>query len=401
MEQVTIHILLVEDSPTDAVMLNRIFSRANPQKWYITHVEELEEAIEISTNNSQLNNPNSRQENYHNRKFDVVLLDLSLPDSIGLETLKEYRAAVPDIPVVVLTGLNSEDLALQAMAQGAQDYIVKDDITMPRLERAIRYSIERGEILNKLRESEEKTRKALAREQELNELKSNFVAMVSHEFRTPMTIIRSSVEILEYHGSTLNDERRLKYFLRIQNAIDKMLQLLDDILFINKAESAKTKYQPIELNLEEFCLEITEINQLSTKNQYEIIFNYQGECTQVEMDEDLLSCILSNLLSNAIKYSHSHSKIHFDVICKDHNAIFRIQDQGIGIPAKDQGHLFQNFYRASNVQNIQGTGLGLAIVKKCVDMHAGKIEMESEIGLGTTVIVTLPLICSVQFSSCS
>lgn len=399
MEQITIHILLVEDSPTDAVILNRIFSRANPKKWQITHVEELEAAIEISTNNSDLNQEHSQLENYHNRKFDVVLLDLSLPDSIGLQTLKEYRAEVPHIPVVVLTSLDSEDLALQAMAQGAQDYIVKDDITMPRLERAIRYAIERGEILNKLRESEEKTRQALAKEQELNQLKSNFVAMVSHEFRTPMTIIRSSVEILEYHGTNLSEERRLKYFLRIQNAIDKMLHLLDDILFINKAESAKTKYQPIALSLKDFCLEITEINQLSTKNQYEIIFNYQGECTQVEMDEDLLSCILSNLLSNAIKYSHKHSKIYFNVICKDQTATFCIQDQGIGIPLKDQADLFQNFYRASNVQNIQGTGLGLAIVKKCVDMHAGKIEMESQLGVGTTVTVTLPLICTTQGKS--
>ncbi|MTJ11472.1 hybrid sensor histidine kinase/response regulator [Anabaena sp. UHCC 0187] len=396
MEQTTIHILLVEDSPTDVVILNRIFSRANPKKWHITHVEQLEEAIQISANSSQLNQGNFPLENDNNRKFDVVLLDLSLPDSIGIETLKEYRAAVPDIPVVVLTGLDSDDLALQAMGEGAQDYIVKDDITMPKLERAIRYAIERGEILNKLRESEEKTRQALAREQELNELKSNFVAMVSHEFRTPMTIIRSSVELLEHHGANLNEERRLKYFLRIQRAIDKMLQLLDDILFMNKTESVKMKYQPVLLDLEKFCLEIIEINQLSLKNQYKIIFNYQGKCEQVEMDEDLLGCILSNLLSNAIKYSHKHGQIYFDVICTDHNATFCIQDQGIGIPPKDQGDLFQNFYRASNVQNIQGTGLGLAIVRKCVDIHEGKIEMKSEIGVGTTVIVTLQLQCAVQ-----
>jgi signal transduction histidine kinase len=393
MEQINIHILLVEDSITDVVILNRIFSRANPQKWQITHVEELEKAIEISTNNSQLNQDNSQLENCHNRKFDVVLLDLSLPDSIGIDTLKEYRAAVSDIPVVILTGLDNEDLALQAMAEGAQDYIVKDDMTISRLERAIRYAIERGEILNRLRESEENTRQALAREQELNQLKSNFVAMVSHEFRTPMTIIRSSVEILEYHGLNLNDERRLKYFLRIQTAIDKMLQLLDDILFINKTELSKIKYQPVALSLKEFCLEIIEINQLSTKNQHEIIFNYQGKCIQVEMDEELLNCILTNLFSNSIKYSHPQSKIYFDVICQDNTVIFRIQDQGIGIPPQDQKHLFQNFYRASNVQNIQGTGLGLAIVQKCVDMHGGKIEMESQMGVGTTVTVTLPLRC--------
>ncbi|MBE8967609.1 hybrid sensor histidine kinase/response regulator [Nostocales cyanobacterium LEGE 12452] len=391
MEKVTIHILLVEDSASDAHLLHRIFRNAEQEQWQMLHVERLSEAIEASRENSTSTLDNSQIGSKKQRRFDLVLLDLSLPDSIGLNTLKEFRAAVPDIPVVVLTGVDDEDLALQALAEGAQDYLVKDKITIQRLVRAIRYAIERSEILNQLRESEERTRQALAKEQELNELKSNFVAMVSHEFRTPMTTIRTAVDILEYNSNKLTDTRRTKYFDRIQNAINQMLNLLDEILFLSKTEAAKLEYKPTLLNLENFCSELTDIFQLNVGSKHNIIFTCQGESTQAQMDEDLLNCILTNLISNAIKYSPENDTIWFDLICKDRLAIFQIKDRGMGIPLKDQTHLFQTFYRASNVGVIQGTGLGLTIVKKCVDLHGGHIQLESEQGVGTTVIVTLPL----------
>ncbi|MBN3938828.1 hybrid sensor histidine kinase/response regulator [Nostoc sp. NMS9] len=391
MEKLTIHILLVEDSASDAHLLHRIFINADQEQWQMLHVERLSEAIEASRENSASTLDNSQIGSRKQRRFDLVLLDLSLPDSIGLDTLKEFKAAVPDIPVVVLTGVDNEDLALQALAEGAQDYLVKDKITIQRLVRAIRYAIERSEILNQLRESEERTRQALAKEQELNELKSNFVAMVSHEFRTPMTTIRTAVDILEYSSNKLTDVRRTKYFDRIQNAINQMLNLLDEILFLSKTEAAKLEYKPTLLNLENFCSELTDILQLNAGSKHSIIFTFQGESAQAQMDEDLLNCILTNLISNAIKYSPENDTIWFDLICKDHLAIFQIRDRGMGIPLKDQTHLFQTFYRASNVGVIQGTGLGLTIVKKCVELHGGHIQLESEQGVGTTVIVTLPL----------
>ncbi|MBW4689004.1 MAG: hybrid sensor histidine kinase/response regulator [Komarekiella atlantica HA4396-MV6] len=391
MEKIRIHILLVEDSPSDARLLRQIFLHASQEEWQMSHVERLSEAIDASRENSLPTLDNSQIESRRQRRFDLVLLDLSLPDSIGLDTLKEFRVAIPDIPVVVLTGLDDEDLALQALAEGAQDYLVKDQLTIQRLVRAIRYAIERSEIINQLRESEERTRQALAKEQELNELKSNFVAMVSHEFRTPMTTIQTSIDILEYNSDKLTDERKTKYFDRIQNAINQMLQLLDEVLFLSKTEAAKLEYKPAPLNLENFCSELTDIFQLSAGNQYNIIFSSQGEHTQTQMDEDLLNCIFTNLLSNAIKYSPQNSTIRFDLICKDGLATFQVKDQGMGIPLKDQARLFQTFYRASNVGVIQGTGLGLSIVKKCVDLHGGHIQLESEQDIGTTVIVTLPL----------
>ncbi|MEH1941382.1 MAG: hybrid sensor histidine kinase/response regulator [Nostoc sp.] len=391
MEKLRIHILLVEDSLSDAHLLRQTFLHADQGQWRMLHVERLSEAIEISRVNSASVLDNSQFMSRRQRRFDLVLLDLSLPDSIGLDTLKEYRAAVPDIPVVVLTGLDDEELALQALAEGAQDYLVKDQMTIQRLVRAIRYAIERSEILNQLRESEERTRQALAKEQELNELKSNFVAMVSHEFRTPMTTIRTAVDILEYNSNKLTDDRRIKYFGRIQNAINQMLHLLDEILFLSKTEAAKLEYKPTLVNLENFCSELTDIFQLNAGSQYSIIFTSQGESTQAQIDEDLLNCILTNLISNALKYSPQNGTIWFDLICKDRLATFQIRDRGMGIPLKDQSCLFQPFHRASNVGVIQGTGLGLTIVKKCVDLHGGQIQLESEQGVGTTVIVTLPV----------
>ncbi|WP_096607225.1 ATP-binding protein [Calothrix sp. NIES-2100] len=391
MEKTKIHILLVEDSPTDAMLIRQILSRANPSEWQMTHVERLSEAIDMSRENTRPTTDDCQTQSGEQQRFDVVLLDLHLPDSTGLDTLKEYRSAIPDISVVVLTGLDDEDLAIQAMTEGAQDYLVKDQITIQRLLRAMRYAIERGEILRKLRDSEERSRQALAKEQELNELKSNFVAMVSHEFRTPMTTIRTAIEILEYNNDKLTDDRRAKYFSRIQKAINQTLELLDEILFLSRTETSKLELYPTPLNLENFCCELIEIFQISGGNQHKIIFNYQGECTQVEMDEELLNCIFTNLLSNAIKYSPPQSNILLDLLCKDDIATFRVQDQGRGIPLKDQPYLFQTFYRASNVGTTQGTGLGLAIVKKAVDLHGGKIQIESQQDVGTTVIVKLPL----------
>jgi signal transduction histidine kinase len=391
MEKTKIHILLVEDSPTDAMLLRQVLLRANPGEWQITHVERLSEAIDISQENTREISPDAENQSFRQQRFDVVLLDLHLPDSIGLDTVKEYRAAIPDISVVVLTGLDDEHLALQAMTEGAQDYLVKDDITIQRLLRSIRYAIERGEILNKLRESEERSRQALVKEQELNELKSNFVAMVSHEFRTPMTTIRTAIEILEFNNDKLTDERRAKYFSRIQKAINQTLQLLDEILFLSRTEVSKQELYPTPLNLETFCRELIEVCQIGAGNQHNIIFTCQGECTQVEMDEELINCIFTNLLSNAIKYSSPDSDILFELICENEIATFRVKDQGRGIPLKDQPYLFQTFYRASNVATTQGTGLGLAIVKKGVELHGGKIQIDSQENVGTTVTVSLPL----------
>ncbi len=376
-----ITILLVEDSPTDADLIRHIFLRAGQKDWQVIHVEQLYQAIKICSEDFA----------QEQRKFDVVLLDLQLPDSTGLTTVQNFRQAVPNIPVVVLTGLNNEQIGLQAMGEGTQDYLVKDEINITNLVRTIRYAIERGKILNQSREREQNTHAALLEEQELNQRKSQFIAMISHEFRNPITAIRVSVDLLQSYSEQISEERKTKYFERMDNAINQMLQLLDEILFLSRNEADKVTFKPKNINLEDFCCEIVDAIQFSIGKRNKIIFTASGKYSLFQMDEELLSCIFTNLLSNAVKYSPLGCDVSFNLSCEDGVAIFKIQDQGIGIPQEDQCHLFETFYRASNTNKIPGSGLGLVIVKRCVELHQGDIQVESEVDVGTTVIVTLPL----------
>ena len=238
---------------------------------------------------------------------------------------------------------------------------------------------------------EEELKAALHKEKELNELKSRFVAMTSHEFRTPLSTILSSSELLEHYRHKWTEEKQLLHMHRIQTAVKHMTEMLNNVLVIGKAEAGKLDFIPVPFDLVKYCHYLVEELQLNVNNQHAISFIRQDDCMPCCMDEKLLEHILSNLLSNAIKYSPTGSTVRFSLTLKDGLAVFTIQDQGIGIPPEDLPHLFESFHRATNVGNIQGTGLGLAIVKKCVDTHNGEIAVKSEVGVGTIFSVTLPL----------
>jgi signal transduction histidine kinase len=248
-----------------------------------------------------------------------------------------------------------------------------------------------GRDITERKQAEAEIRKALEKERELSELRSGFVSLVSHEFRTPLTTIQSSAEILERYRERLSEEKKLNHLTRIQSAVIRMTQLLEDVLTIGKAEAGKLKFEPSPIDLVAFCCNLVENMQMSASPQHKVTFAMIGDCIDAQMDEKLLAHIVTNLLSNAIKYSPKGGTIQFDLMCNSDSAVFRIQDAGIGIPKEDLEQLFESFGRASNVGMIPGTGLGLAIVKKCVDLHRGKISVDSEVGIGTTFTVTLPL----------
>jgi signal transduction histidine kinase len=172
-----------------------------------------------------------------------------------------------------------------------------------------------------------------------------------------------------------------------------MEKLMEDVLFMGKAEAGYLVYSPASIKLEQFCRELIEEFSLIKNSNHQIVFTCHSQNTDAIMDEKLLHYLFRNLLSNAAKYSHPGTEIKFELNCNlaDGVAIFQVQDQGIGIPTADQNRIFDSFYRASNVQSIHGHGLGLVIVKKCVDAHNGKIAINSQLGLGTTFTVTLPL----------
>ncbi|WP_397333973.1 PAS domain S-box protein [Nostoc sp. FACHB-152] len=243
---------------------------------------------------------------------------------------------------------------------------------------------------------EQELRVALEKEKELNELKSRFVSMTSHEFRTPLSTILSSSELLEHYRYKWTEEKQLTHLHRIQAAVQRMNEMLNDVLVIGKAEAGKLEYKPTAFDLVKYCLHIVEEAHLNQNNKCLISFKSQFPSIPCCMDERLLSHILSNLLLNAIKYSPEGSTVNFKLACEDEQAILEIQDRGIGIPVEDLPHLFESFYRARNVGNIVGTGLGLAIVKKCVYLHKGKISVTSELGVGTTFTIILPLNYAMQ-----
>lgn len=251
--------------------------------------------------------------------------------------------------------------------------------------------------------AEEEVFKALEKERELVELKSRFVSMTSHEFRTPLTTILSSAQLIQRYQWTR--EEQLEILEQIIGAVKHMNELLEDILSIGKAESGQMQFKPVPLELTQFCRTLLLDIQRSSGSKHTIHFVVEPGFTDdlesplttrqihARMDEKLLRKMLGNLLSNAIKYSQNEEGdiIQFTLNCHLDCAIFQIQDRGIGIPPEDQSRLFESFHRARNVGTIPGTGLGLAIVKKCVELHGGTITFNTQVGVGTTFILTLPL----------
>ena len=314
---------------------------------------------------------------------DLILMDIMLKGAIdGVEAAARIRAQL-NLPVVFLTAHTDNTTLQRAKETQPFGYIVK-----PFQEKDLHTTIE---IALARCKAESEIRKALEKEKELNELKSRFVSMVSHEFRTPMSTILFSTDLLEMYINQWSEEKKMLHLHRIQSAIQRMIEMLDDILVIGKAEAGKLEFNPHTFDLEKFCQELVEDIQNADKNQHTLNVNIQDGLTEVNMDDKLLRHILINLLSNATKYSPENSAIDFSVSCQDNQVIFSIKDSGIGIPVEDQQRLFDAFHRATNVGSIPGTGLGLAIVKKSVDLHGGQITLYSEKGVGTTFTVTLPL----------
>ncbi|MBZ0301265.1 MAG: HAMP domain-containing histidine kinase, partial [Anaerolineae bacterium] len=237
---------------------------------------------------------------------------------------------------------------------------------------------------------EEELRQALAQEQELGELRTRFVSMVSHDFRTPLAVIQASTHILQTYDDQLNEERRATHFKRILTHIDRMVSLLNDVLVINRADAGATPFHPTHLDLDQFCRAIAEEFQGAPTMQHTLIYALSGEPGEVAVDEKLLHQAIINLLTNAFKYSPEGSTIYFDLSFAENEVIIRVRDRGIGIPLADQPHLFEAFHRAGNVGTIEGTGLGLAIVQRSIEAHGGTVTFESQVGVGTTFIITLP-----------
>lgn len=245
--------------------------------------------------------------------------------------------------------------------------------------------------ISKEKESEFSLIQALDKERQFNELQSRFVSMISHEFKTPLSTILSSVEILQNYSDQLSVDKKLAHGKRIEKAVSVMNYLLEDILFIGRIKEKEMELRPLWIDPIEFCAGLVEETLWNDKSDHPIKFVVSGNCSKALIDPDFLKHILDNLLNNAIKFSDSGSKIIFTVDCTSTNLTFVISDEGIGIPAEDLPRVFDPFFRAKNHSTVPGTGLGLNIVKRAVELLNGSIAIKSEPGKGTQVSITIPL----------
>ncbi len=252
-------------------------------------------------------------------------------------------------------------------------------------------NVELQEEIKVRKEAEEKAQRAFAKEKELNELKSRFVSLASHEFRTPLSTILSSVSLIDRYETAETLDKRKKHIHRIKNNVNNLTSLLNDFLNLEILEEGRFQANCEAFDLPPFMQEMQEEAQSITKSSQTITL-YQGEdVSEVYLDKLMLKNICFNLLSNAIKYSDPQQEIEFRYSRKEEKLEIQVRDYGLGIPKSEQAHLFKRFFRAKNVSGIQGTGLGLYIVKKYVEQMSGSITFESEYQKGSTFTIQLPI----------
>lgn len=320
---------------------------------------------------------------------DIILMDIVLKGEIdGIETANRIRDR-QRIPIIFLTAYSDDATLARAGISEPFGYLLKpfDD---RELHTTIQMALKRYQAEFKIRQQRDIATELQREAENLVQLNSRYISMTSHEFRTPMTTIYSSSELLEHYSQKWSEEKKLRHLKRIQSSINTMTKLLDEVLTIGQADAGKLELKPVNLDIVQLAKELVEQLHLTT-DKPRINLQVSGEIHNPTLDPKLLRHILTNLLSNALKYSPEGGTVEFTLTSEGEQLILSVQDSGIGIPESDLIHLFESFQRASNVGSLPGTGLGLAIVKKCVDRHQGTITVKSTVGVGTTFTVTLPM----------
>ena len=246
------------------------------------------------------------------------------------------------------------------------------------------------EALQKLEQSQDELNEALDKEKQLNEIKSRFVSMASHEFRTPLTTVLSSAGLLAKYTASEDQGKRDKHIQRIKNSVNNLNDILEDFLSLGKLNEGRVDTKSEKVNLKDILTDAVDEMKTQLKNGQHFVLDCSNDCDAFT-DKKLFRNVLINLMSNAIKFSEEGKPIAVKGEIKNGNAIVSITDQGIGISEEDQEHLFTSFFRGANATNVQGTGLGLHIVKRYVDLLGGEVELHSELNKGTTINFIVPI----------
>ena len=358
---------------------------------------------------------------------DLVLMDIVLKGEMdGVTAAEKIRTRV-DVPTVFLTAYADDKTLERAKLTNPFGYIIKP-FQQNDLRVAIEIALHRHEIETKMREALKISEIAKESVEEKSHRQNQYISMAAHELRNPLNAILISAELLELDRTRSNDESQVRTLRLVHSATQKMNQLIDDMLFMGRAESGKLKCNPLPINLVEFCQDLLDQLQLGNETKHKLTL-IPSNVTSAILDQQLLHGIISNLIVNAIKYSPNGGQISLELEYRkpgegDKEAIFclspqclfpnskltninspsliiQIRDEGIGIPETELGKIFEMFYRCKNTGKIKGNGLGLTIVKKAVELQGGAIGCESKIGIGTTFKVVLPYValsCKSEFS---
>ncbi len=373
-----INVLLVEDNLGDANLIQKRLKKSNTTQFKITHANRLNQALEYIIQDL----------------FDIILLDLSLPDSQGLDTLVAIEQQATHIPIIVLTGINDEELALEAVRQGAQDYLSKRFLVHELLVGALRSAIERKRTREQLRQQKQHLEIANQileqRTQQLEALNTELEAFnytVSHDLRSPLVSIDGYSYFLEQqYGSNLDPQGR-RYLTSIRQATQRMNQLIEDLLMLSRVQ--KNLLSITSVNLSQMTVAI--FRELQQQNPSDVVSLKITPNIIAQGDGRLLRIALENLLSNAWKYSARKPKPQIELRTQsgDFQTVYLIQDNGIGFDLHQADQIFKPFQRLHSADEYPGMGIGLATVQRIIHRHHGQIWAEATVGKGATFYFTL------------
>jgi hypothetical protein len=359
-----ISVLVVEDNPGDAVLLRRALASASRAEYRVTLVEDL----------------SSLSDALQPMPYDVVLLDLSLPDSSGLDTLRRMAAISDAAPIIVLTGSNDEELGVKSVQAGAEDYVNKGDLNGQSIDRAIRYSIERHRNLIRIKESDR--------------VKSEFLDVASHEMRTPLTIIQEFVSlVLDEVVGPINAEQRECLSDALRNC-GRLTDLLNNLLDLSKLDARMVKIDPRKVDLAPLLIQCyRDFVPKCESAGIELLLQTPDETPPVFCDADKIVQAVINLLGNAWKFTPKGGRIVLRLTHEAPYARIDVEDTGIGISQENLDKIFEAFTQVDRRDGpgAKGTGLGLAITKRLIRMHDGDITVTSALGKGSIFTILLPI----------
>lgn len=368
-------VLLVEDNPGDARLVQESLADAKGDPFDVETADRLATALRRLSAGG----------------IDAVLLDLALPDSKGQDTFARAKAQAPAVPIIILTGLGDEALALKMVQEGAQDYVAKLDLNGSILSRAIRYAIERERADQQIRkfneELEERVRARTAELEAANRELEAFSYSVSHDLRSPLMHLSGFANLLaEKYEHQLGAEGK-KYLQRIEQAVARMASLIDDLLKLAKVSRQEMKLQEVGLrSLVDEVLKELEADIRKQETDWRI-----GQLPRVRCDCGSMRQVLANLVSNAIKYTRPRRRAVIEIgqaIVEGIPAFF-VRDNGVGFDMKYADKLFAPFQRLHRQEEFEGTGIGLATVQRIIHKHGGHIWAESQPEQGSTFYFTL------------